>query len=396
MRALVPVAVLLAIALPAAAREEWRGRLAAEFWGFAHSGLDPVQHRGDASLAVQPEYLARSRDGHQSLTFAGFYRWDQRDRQRTHGDLRELLWLYAGQGYELRAGIGKVFWGVTETQHLVDVVNQIDLVENPDRKERLGQPMLGATLLTGSGNLEFYLLPYFRERTFPGAEGRLRSVPRVDTGQAARYESPRGARHLDAAARWTRTLGAWDLGLSYFRGTDREPRLAPGLDAGGQPVLVPDYRQLRQLGVETQATLERWQWKLEAVRRAERGASSHAATAGFEITLPGLLGGPSDLGLLAEYLYDSRGRAAFTPYQDDAMLGLRWTANDGPGTQLLATIVIDRRSSERAFSLEASRRLGANLAASLEARAFSARAPDEFLYSLRRDDTAQLKLTYYF
>ena len=383
------------LAFPARA-QAWRGQVEAEYRGFAHAGLDADQHRGYASLAAQPEFRTQSQDGRQLLTFTGFYRWDQHDRQRTHGDVRELLWLYVGRGFELRAGIGKIFWGVAETQNLVDVVNQVDLVEDPDRDEKLGQPMLGATLLTQSGNWEFYLLPYFRERTFPGEEGRLRTFPRVDTGQDALYESSRGERHVDVAGRWTRTLGAWDIGLSYFRGTHREPRLVPGLDAAGQPVLIPYYGQLRQAGLETQATLDRWLLKLEAVRRSERDASSRAATVGFEYTVPGVFGSSSDLGLLAEYLYDSRGTAAFAPYQDDVMLGMRWTANDAQGTQLLATVILDRRTSERAYNLEAGRRLSARLTASVEARVFHASAPDELLYSARRDDYVQLKLTYYF
>lgn len=395
MRAVFLIMVALAATLPARA-QEWRGEVAAEYRGFAHDALDPDQHRGYASLAAQPEFRAQWSEGRQQLTFTGFYRWDQHDRQRTHADVRELLWLYVGRGFELRAGIGKVFWGVAETQHLVDVVNQIDLVEDPDRDEKLGQPMLGATLLTQAGNWELYLLPYFRERTFPGEEGRLRTLSRVDAEQDALYESAHGARHVDAAGRWTRTLGAWDVGLSYFRGTNREPRLVPGLDAGGQTVLLPYYGQQRQLGLETQATLDRWLLKLEAVRRSERDAASRAATAGFEYTVSGAFGGASDLGLLAEYVYDSRGSTAFTPYQDDVMLGVRWSANDAQGTQFLTTVVLDRRTSERAYNLEASRRLNGRLTVSLEARAFHASAPAEFLFSVRRDDYAQVEFTYFF
>jgi hypothetical protein len=218
----------------------------------------------------------------------------------------------------------------------------------------------------------------------------------VDTEQDALYESPRRERHVDAAARWSRTFGAWDLGLSYFRGTNREPRFTAGLDAGGEQVLLPYYGQLRQAGLESQATLGRWLLKLEAVRRAERDATSRAATAGFEYTLPAVFGGASDLGLLAEYVYDSRGPLALTPYQDDVMMGVRWTANDAQGTQLLATIILDRRTTERAYNLEASRRLSGNVTAHLVARAFHASSPNEFLYSVRRDDYAQLKLAYHF
>ncbi|HEY5632562.1 MAG TPA: hypothetical protein VIT02_02255 [Burkholderiaceae bacterium] len=393
MRALVML--IVALAFPAQA-QEWRGQLSAEYRGFAHAGLDPGQQRGYGSLALQPEFRAQWEGGRQLLAFTGFYRWDQHDRQRTHGDVRELLWVYVGRGFELRAGIGKFFWGVAETQHLVDVVNQIDLVEDPDREEKLGQPLLGAKLLTQAGAWELYLLPYFRERRFPGEQGRLRTLPRVDTAQDALYESPRRQRHVDAAARWTRTFGALDVGLSYFRGTNREPRFVPGFDAAGQPVLLPSYGQLRQLGLETQATLDRWLLKLEGVRRWERDASSYAATAGFEYTVPGVFGSASDLGLMAEYLHDSRGAAALTPYQDDVMLGVRWTANDAQATQILATAILDRRTSERAYNLEVSRRLRRDLTASLEARAFHARTPNQPLYGLRRDDYVQLKLTYYF
>jgi hypothetical protein len=395
MRTFAILALALALSSPALA-QEWHGQVSAEYRGFAHAGLDPDQHRGYASLAVQPEFWTEWQDGRQSLTFTPFYRWDQNDRRRTHGDVRELLWQFAGRGFDLRAGIGKVFWGVTETQHLVDVVNQIDLVEDPDREAKLGQPMLGGTLLTDAGSWEFYILPSFRERTFPGEEGRLRTLPRVDTQQEALYENSRGARHADLATRWTRTLGAWDFGLSYFRGTNREPRLVPGFEANGQAVLVPFYGQLRQFGLESQATLQRWLLKIEAVHRSEREGVSRAATAGFEYTLPRVFGGAADVGLLVEYLYDSRGSAAFTSYQDDVMLGVRWSANDAQSTRLLAMVVLDRRSAERAYSVEASRRITSHVTASLEARAFHGGAPGAPLYSLRRDDYAQLKLTYYF
>lgn len=394
MRAVL-LGLLILAALPVRATE-WRGYVTAEYRGFAHAGLEPAQARGYASFAAQPEFWTEWQGGRQSLTITPFYRWDRFDRKRTRGDLRELLWLYVGRGLELRAGIGKVFWGVTETQHLVDVVNQIDLVESPDRKEKLGQPMAAATWLTAAGNWELYVLPLFRERTFPGEKGRLRTIPRVDTDQDALYESPRAARHVDAAARWTRTYGAWDIGLSQFYGTGREPRLVPGRDAGGAPVLRPYYGLLRQSGLEAQVTLERWLLKLEAVRRAGRDGVSRASTVGFEYTLLGAFGSAGDLGLLGEYLYDSLGPASRTPYQDDVMLGLRWSGNDVRGTRALAMLVFDRRSSERAFSLEASRRLGEHVRASVEARGFRSRAPSDPLSSVRRDDYVQLKLVYYF
>ena len=67
-----------------------------------------------------------------------------------------------------------MFWGVTELRHLVDIINQTDLVENLDGEQKLGQPMVQLTLLKDWGTLDFFAMPYFRERTFTGPDGRPR------------------------------------------------------------------------------------------------------------------------------------------------------------------------------------------------------------------------------
>ena len=59
-----------------------------------------------------------------SFTFQPFIRIDQQDEERSHFDIRELAWLHVGNDWELRTGIRKVFWGVNESQHLVDIINQ--------------------------------------------------------------------------------------------------------------------------------------------------------------------------------------------------------------------------------------------------------------------------------
>ena len=50
--------------------------------------------------------------------------YDRKDSQRTHADLRkpnDLVFGEIGDGeWELRLGVDRVFWGVTESQHLVD------------------------------------------------------------------------------------------------------------------------------------------------------------------------------------------------------------------------------------------------------------------------------------
>ena len=374
---------------------EWSGFVEGQIRYFPQQALDDDQSDSTFSLALQPEYYHRWDKGNQSLLFVPFARYDRQDEERTHGDIRELIWTYAGDGFETRAGIGKVFWGVTEALHLVDVINQTDLVENPDGEQKLGQPMLKLSLERDWGILDFYLLPGFRERTFPGEEGRLRTHPRVDS-DAARYESDREERHLDFALRWSHYLGDWDIGLSHFSGTSRDPVFIPTLSGSGEPVLTPYYELMHQTGLDLQATKGDWLWKLEAIHRRSDSDRYIAATGGFEYTLVGIRDSAMDLGLLAEYLYDDRRDEATTPFENDLFLGLRLTANDIDGSELLAGVIHDLDGNTALFNLEASRRIGNSWKASLQARLWFNVDEDDPLAGLRRDDYLEFSLARYF
>jgi hypothetical protein len=374
---------------------EWSGFVEGQVRYFPQQALNADQSDSTFSLALQPEYYHRWDGGDQSLLFIPFVRYDSQDEERTHGDIRELIWTYAGDGFETQAGIGKVFWGVTEALHLVDMINQTDLVENPDGEQKLGQPMLKLSLERDWGFLDFYLLPGFRERTFPGEEGRLRTHPRVDTNQVG-YESDREERHIDFALRWSHYIGDWDIGLSHFSGTSRDPLFIPTLSDLGEPVLAPYYELIHQTGLDIQATKGDWLWKLEAIHRRSDSDRYNAATGGFEYTLVGIRDSAMDLGMLAEYLYDDRGDEGSTPFENDLFLGLRLTANDIAGSELLAGIFQDLDSSSALFNLEASRRIGNAWKASLQARLWFNVDAEDPLTGLRRDDYVEFTLARYF
>jgi hypothetical protein len=74
-------------------------------------------------------------------------------------------------------GANKVFWGVTESRHLVDIINQTDLVEDIDEEQNLGQPMVNLLLQRDWGQLDFYLKPWFREPVLELAEAGDRLLP---------------------------------------------------------------------------------------------------------------------------------------------------------------------------------------------------------------------------
>lgn len=388
------LAIILALCSSSTVSQEFSGYLAAEANIFVHQPTFTGQSSHSASIAAQPE-LYHEWAGGTSFTFVPFGRLDSADPKRTHGDIRELNMLWIDDSWELRVGIGKVFWGATEFVHLVDIINQTDIVESIDAEEKLGQPMGQLSLLNDWGVVELFVLPYFRERTFPGVEGRLRTEPIVDT-ELASYESDKQQSHTDFAVRYSHTLGDWDLGIYHFAGTGREPTLIPGADELGQVVLIPYYEQINQTGVDLQMVAGEWLWKLEALHRIGQWDSFTAATGGFEYSFFGINGSAMDLGVIVEYAYDSRGTSATTPFQDDAIFGLRLAFNDLRDSTLLAGWFQDRQSPAKIIQLEAGRRIGEQFKLSLELRVFRDQPEKDPLHSLRNDDHLQLELAYYF
>ncbi len=392
---LAPVLLLalLSVAMPAQSIE-WRGYIATEGRYFFSAPADARQHDGNLSYSLAPEIYTEWDAGRQSFLFTPFARLDQNDEKRSHADIRELTWLYVADVWELRLGIRQLFWGVTESQHLVDIINQTDLVEDPDGEAKLGQPMVNLALIREWGTLDLFVLPYARERSYPGVAGRLRTLPYIDTDQG-RYESDKKARHIDYALRWAHSIDLLDIGLSHFYGTSRDPVFEPGL-RDGEAVFVPFYEIIHQTGIDLQLTLDAWLWKLEAIHRSSASRRYSAATAGFEYTLYGVFDSVFDVGLLYEYLYDSRGDQALTPFADDSMVAARLAFNDEASTELLVGLFIDHGGAGSALNLEGSRRLGERWKLNIRGRGYFDIDPQAFIYGFRRDDYLQVDVQYFF
>ncbi len=379
----------------------WSGDVATQWNAFVKEPLADEQHRSYLSVSAQPEYYREWEDGSRSFQFEPFARVSQYDSKRTHVDIRELNFGMVEDNWELTAGISKVFWGMTESQHLVDIINQDDLVENTDGEDKLGQPMLNLTLVSDYGNLDLFVLPGFRTRTFAGPEGRPRFGFQLVDQNNPEYESGAEEKHIDLAARWFQMIGDWEVAVSQFRGTSREPGFmlkSPG--APGSPQLVPFYSQINHTGLEIQGVFGAWLWKFEGIRVngfKERGVKSRsyfASDFGFEYTF--VLENGFEIGALMEYNWDQRGRDAFTQFQNDVLVGTRLTFNDVQSTQILAGVMIDAGSAGRSYNVEAERRIGDNWKLSLEARGVFHVKPGDFLYQFRRDNSLRINLARYF
>ena len=348
------------------------------------------------SFYLEPEISADWNGGDDRLTLVPYARVDRDDDSRTHVDLREANWLHIGDGYDLVIGADKVFWGVTESRHLVDIVNQSDGVEDVDLEDKLGQPMVQLAVPSDLGTFSFFVMPYFRERAFPDADARLSGGVRVDGD--AQYDSNAEEFHPDLAVRWSQVIGDFDVGLSHFHGPSREPRLL-ALDPANPSNLTPYYDQIDQTGLDLQYTTDAWLWKLEAIGRGGHGEYFPAAVAGFEYTLFGIRGSDMDLGFLAEYQYDGRdedGSAPGTLANNDTFVGTRLTFNDVDDSSILAGAVVDNEDGSTLLSLEAERRIGDAWKVEAVARFFLNADRENSIKVLERDDFVSLTLIRYF
>jgi len=389
------LSLLLIFALTSVATgHELSGYISADAWFFPNDPLFPGQEQNNASLAIQPEYYHEWESG-SSFIFIPFARLDGADPERTHFDIRELNYLWVTDSLELRLGVGKVFWGVTEFVHLVDIINQIDSVESIDYEDRLGQPMVHLSVPRDWGVVEMFVLPYFRERTFPGRKGRLRYSLVIDTDKAV-YESADKNYHTDFAIRYSHSIGAWDIGISNFNGTGREPTIRLNYNNRGEPVLIPFYEQINQTSLELQLVEGRWLFKFEGLYRTGQEDAFFAATGGFEYTFVDIAETGMDLGVIGEWAYDQRGEAALTPFSNDVILGMRLNVNDAAGSELLAGLVSKMDNPSGAVVVEAGHRLGDNWKLTMEIYAFFNQRKKDLFYSLRNDDFFRFELIYYY
>ncbi|MFT6733704.1 MAG: hypothetical protein ACJAS9_001894 [Polaribacter sp.] len=373
---------------------EVRGNFEIQGRFFYEDALTKSQHDQQLSVAAAPEFFWSWNNDNDSLEFVPSARADQYDSERTHFDIREFSWVHVGHDWETRIGIRREFWGVTEFQHLVDIINQSDSVEDVDNEDKLGQPMLNLSLVKVWGIIDIYLLPYFRERTFAGNEGRP-GIPFVNTNNVL-YESKDKEKHLDLALRWSHTINDLDFALSWFEGTSRDPNLIPSFTNQGLFQLNPYYAQIKQLGIELQASLEASLLKLEVIHNENSQQDYWALQGGFEFSQYGILESNADLGWLVEFAWDERGKDSRSNFQNDLFFGNRLALNDIQSTEVLFGLSYDLDFSSTSVLLEASRRFGDNIKVSLDARFFESKEIQDPLYFFRRDDHIQLTAQYYY
>lgn len=370
-----------------------------------HFFEDSLVGKADNNLSVRGQIATvyAFDNGVDQLEFLGRARVDEHDDERTGGDIQDLAWIHLAGDWEWRSGVRKVFWGVTESRHLVDIINQTDLAESFDGEDKLGQPMVNASWVREWGFIDFFVLPGFRERRFPGLDGRPGPIVALDT-EDERYESSQEHRRIDAAIRAKISHEAWEIALSHFSGTSREPELLP---VGEGALYVPYYPVIDQTGLELQYNIDAWLLKAEVITRSGmQGGRYAAAVTGFEYTQSGILDSGYDLGWIVEYNFDERGVRGPEAYEQDWLLGWRLSFNDAADSSLLAGFLFDPVSEESLVSVEGRTRITDDWGFALEGAFLQGDDPlageywsygaENKLWPFYRDDFLQLELIRYF
>ncbi len=372
---------------------EFNGETALETRYFPNEGKYLNTEKTQSSISLAPEFNYVWDNDRKIFKFSPFMRLDSLDNERSHFDIREAYFLGAFNNFEVTLGLKKIFWGVTESVHLVDIINQTDLIENPDTEDKLGQPMLRTTYQTDIGLFQGFLLPYFRERTFSSEKGRFRGPVKIETKEDALYTDDNKEKHIDFAARWSHYLGDFEWGISYFKGTNRDPSFV----LNNQQKLLPMYTQMEQISLDGQYIYKSLIVKSEFIRKDSQLATSYISTVtGFEYTFSNIQQSGIDIGVLSEWVYDERGKSSSATFYDHTFVGSRLALNDEQSSELLAGVFINNHDIEvSSFRLEASRRINNNWKWESEINIISSPSPGENLNTFKEDDYYQFSLSYF-
>ncbi len=369
-----------------------------------------------ASAQVKPDLALFFDDAWQAV-IAPRFRLGITDSEFNLISLDDVYGEYVADQFELRVGYQTFFWGSVESANIVDILNQKDFTIDffDPQTNKLGEPAIRVRLLSGEHQLDLYHFSYFTPASLPDKVNRFNFFDgRLDISDDPLYTG--GAKRLrqQFALRWSHTIGSADVGLAYFNGYEKFPVV---FEAPGALEADTLYYAMQQVSGDLQMSLGEWLLKGEAVfqdtgiagsfvrtiRRRDGGSirgdlvpGNHAAfVGGFEYTFVGILG-KSDLGVIAEYLYDSvqsRRAVAFRPFQNDVFAGLRWSRNNPGDGELLAGVILDVRNRTQVWRLEYEERYLDRLKLEVAVDLIHASSGDP-LAVFNNDDRLSMQLSY--
>ena len=320
-----------------------------------------------------------------SYEYDFIFRSSDQDPGKELADFRQLYFTFDLGGSELSLGAKQVFWGVTESKNVVDVINQRDIVGGQSAEYKLGTPAVSVLSYYGDAEVEYWYMPKSRQQTNYSENSREGFGAPIGAVTFSNKSEKYGGDH---AVRLFYSSGNFDFAISSFEGLARSPISTPN---GG--VIDQNYPYQSSTGLELQYTSDAALLKLEAIGGKQGLSEFEATTFGVETTAYGISDTNYDLGLILEAQLDNRPQAL-----SEEMLAylLRLVANNSSDTEIVLAYLDDLLGEQSLVSLSGSHRLRNGLLIELEARKVNAANSLLPLYALERDDSVALNFKYFF
>ena len=365
------------------------GFIQPEYTQFINGTGAQGQSNKNSSIFAQGNYIAYLSDGNSKFSMKANARIDENDSKLNYFDFQKLKYEHYLENTSIQVGIDKIYWGVNESFKIVDIINQSNIAEDITGKEKLGQLMVSVTHISDYGVFDIYVLPYSRERIFPGAKGRPRFTYEVDYNSTS-YESSHKKDKVGAAIRFSQVIDDFDLGITHYYGTARNPDL--NINPSSLK-LEPHYPILSQSGIDLQATIGSSLYKLEAIS-AKNGSERHASLAGgIEYTFYQPYDSSVDLGIITEIMLDDRNNYFLN---NETAIGLRLTLNDINGTSLLTGASLDNNGDSNRFFAEFETRLKDDIKIFIDLTVNGHINANDFTYAFEQDSNLKLMIAKYF
>jgi hypothetical protein len=369
------------------------------------------------------------------------------ENDRSILNFQKAYYYQAFESWDLVAGFNVENWGISTGRSLVNVLNARDRANQVGGSDLIGTPMVNANFFTDAGTLSFYVLGGEVQDNFGGPASRQRG-PLFTDGDFAAYQDDG---ELDFALRYSNNFyigeNTLDLGFYYYQGTNREAVSLPGCtstsgavtsavcdqittsirnlyEAGGtQPLnaaemtayllanfgaavaaeagniiaLAPYYQDIRQWGLTAVYAQGNTQLRFEGFLRDTEYESFAAAIVGGDYTFYDFAGGDGTLTFALEYHFDDRSvRQPTSIFDNDAFLGLNFSANDANDTRGEFGLFYDLDTDAQLYTLSISRRIGERFRAELNVNHVEAAGTGDPLSAVDGDSFVSFTLSTFF
>lgn len=329
-----------------------------------------------------------------------YYRYDHNDKERSLFNFKENYLLYFKGNSEVKIGIAQIFWGVTESKNLVDIINVYDATDG-DQKAKLGQSMLSySTYFESAGIFDFYYLPFFSKKPQIGESGRLRLAKPIENYDVI-YSGGAGEKVPSWAFKWEKNIGMSDFSIQVFRGNSRDNSTIPLIE-GTTLKYFAGYERISQLGAYMQTISGPYIFKVEAIRRhGQKNANNlrenyYSYTLGAEYLLNRLFEKVWDLSLFIEYSNDDRANDSTDIMQNDIFMAGKLLFNDVNGAELLIGSTFDLDGGGNTSNVEVSSRITEDIRVTGTYQSYWSTNNKDPLHDFRRDNYLGIKVIKYF